>query len=178
MAHLNTGNQTLIPPPKNNDSISPVSPTSPVGGVRATTPNFSRPGAAPATQNCPSQAPPPVPTQSQTQPEAQPHASKGQSLGSALKGLHGAGEALRGAVNSTIAKGMHDSAEEEKMRALRKQGMSDFRGSRLYEKSGGLREGFRAKAEVAQGRRLRKRSLSRGPQLGHGLDVVDERPTP
>ena len=184
---LNTGNQTPVPPPKNNDPISPVSPVESRwdgrGGARPTTPNYSRPGVSgqnhqqqPGTyQQQPSQAPPPVPSQAQAQPE---HMSKRQSLGIALKGLHGAGEAIRGTVNTKIAHGMHDTAEEERMKAVREQGINEFRGSGLYDRSGGVREGFREKSEVQQGRRLRKRSLSRGPQLGHGLDAVDERPTP
>jgi hypothetical protein len=91
-----------------------------------------------------------------------------------LKGLHGAGEALRGTVNSTIAKGMHDTAEEERQRQIREQGMNEFRGSGLREQAGGLREGFRQKAEERN--RLRRRSGSaQRPQVGHTLDRVEER---
>ena len=91
-----------------------------------------------------------------------------------FKGLHGAGDALRGAVNSTIAKGMHDTAEEERQKQIREQGMSEFRGSGLREQAGGLREGFRQKAEERN--RLRRRSGSaQRPQLGHTLGPVEER---
>lgn len=84
----------------------------------------------------------------------------------AIKGLHGAGEALRGSVNSKIAKGVGDTAEQERMRLVREKGMEEFRGS-------GLREGFREKAE---GRiRTRRRSGSANPGEGFpGLQRVEE----
>ncbi len=92
---------------------------------------------------------------------------------SAIKGIHGAGEALRGTVNSKIAHGMHDTAEEERQRAIREQGMSEFKGSGLREQAGGLREGFRQKAEERT--RLRRRSGSaQRQQVGHILDRVEE----
>lgn len=84
----------------------------------------------------------------------------------AIKGIHGAGEALRGSVNQTIAKGLGDTAEQERMKAVRQHGVEEFRGS-------GLREGFREKAEGRA--RLRKRSGStvRG-SAGEGLQPVEE----
>jgi len=99
------------------------------------------------------------------------------SVTAAFKGLHGAGEALRGTVNSTIARGMHDTAEEERMRAVRDKGIGEFRGSGLSERVPvGLREGFREKA----GDRLRSRRLSQGNGIHgsegpNGLDPVEER---
>jgi hypothetical protein len=94
----------------------------------------------------------------------------------AIKGLHGAGEALRGTLNGTIARGMHDTAEEERMRAVREKGVGEWRDSGLREKAGGLREGFREKA----GERQRTRRLSQGRGVHGsegpgGLGVVEER---
>lgn len=92
------------------------------------------------------------------------------SIGGAIRGIRGASEALRGTVNQGIAKGVHNKEEEARMRAVRHQGMEEFRES-------GLREGFRQKA----GERQRKRSRdyghngiygSEGPG---GLDPVEER---
>jgi hypothetical protein len=84
----------------------------------------------------------------------------------AIKGIHGAGEALRGSVNSTIAKGVGDAAEQERMRAVKERGVEEFRGS-------GIREGFREKAE---GRiRARRRSGSTNPgEAWPGLQRVEE----
>lgn len=134
------------------------------------TPNFPRPGATPVP---PAAAPVPATAHNDA---TTTHAASGkrQNVISAFKGLHGAGEALRGTVNSTIAHGMHDTAEEERQRAIREQGMNEFRGSGLREQAGGLREGFRQKAEERN--RLRRRSGSaQRQQVGHTLDPVDER---
>jgi len=83
-----------------------------------------------------------------------------------MKGIHGAGEALRGSVNQKIAKTVGDTAEQERMKTVRQHGIEEFRGS-------GLREGFREKSEGRA--RLRKRSASmvRG-SAGDGLQPVDE----
>jgi len=96
--------------------------------------------------------------------------SKRGTLTSTIKGIHGAGEAIRGTINGGIARSLNDREEEEKMRAVKAQGASEFRGS-------GLREGFREKADSRM--RLRRKSVeqrgvygSEGPQ---GLDVVEER---
>jgi hypothetical protein len=139
---------------------------SPIAG-RSHTPNFSRPAATPTPSTAPDvPAGGPGPT-----PAAH---GKRESVFNAFKGLHGAGEALRGTVNSTIAHGMHDTAEEERQKAIREQGMTEFRGSGLREQAGGLREGFRQKAEERN--RLRRRSGSaQRPQVGHTLDRVEER---
>lgn len=153
-------------PQKNYDEEA--SPVSPVAG-RSHTPNFSRPGATPVPSAAPA-----VPAAPQAAASTHGSGGKRDSLMSAFKGLHGAGEALRGTVNSTIAHGMHDSAEEERQRAIREQGMNEFRGSGLREQAGGLREGFRQKAEERN--RLRRRSGSaQRQQVGHTLDPVDER---
>jgi hypothetical protein len=93
-----------------------------------------------------------------------PH-RKRESLFGAIKGLHGAGEALRGTVNGTIARASHDTAGEERMRAIREKGMGEWRGSGLSERAGGLREGFREKA----GERQRNRRLSTGTGV-HGSE--------
>lgn len=84
----------------------------------------------------------------------------------AIKGIHGAGEALRGSVNSTIAKSVGDTAEQQRMKAVREKGMEEFRGS-------GIREGFREKAEGRM--RTRRRSGSANPGEGFpGLQRVEE----
>jgi len=62
-----------------------------------------------------------------------------------------------------------DKEEQERMREVRAQGMSEFRGS-------GLREGFRGKAEDRQReRRRRSGSIQKGEPLGHSLERVEER---
>ncbi|KAH8592543.1 hypothetical protein B0O99DRAFT_689686 [Bisporella sp. PMI_857] len=139
---LNT-NQSPHSPHSGIDPAVAASPTSPIApNGRSKTPNFSRPDAA-------------------------HHASKRESVGNVVKGIHGAGEALRGTVNSTIARGMGDAAELERSRSVKEQGLNEFRGS-------GLREGFREKAEGRM--KIRRRSGSANPGEGHGhvLDRVDE----
>lgn len=96
---------------------------------------------------------------------------KKQSFTAALKGLHGAGEAIRGTVNEKIAHATHDVAEEERMRAVREKGMGEWRGSGLDQRS----QGFREKAE----QRMRTRRASNGGVHGSegpgGLGAVPER---
>jgi hypothetical protein len=96
--------------------------------------------------------------------------SRREGIANTLKGLHGAGEAIRGTINSGIARGLHDREEEERMRAVRDQGVGEFKGS-------GLREGFREKAEGRM--RLRRKSVEQrgvyGSEGPHGLDSVEER---
>jgi hypothetical protein len=123
-----------------NGSIDLTLATSPVSPVAAeATPNYSRPGG------------------------------RKESVMSAVRGIHGAGDAIRGTINGTLAKGVGDKGEQERAQAIREQGLNDFRGS-------GLREGFREKAE---GRlRLRRRSGSAnrtpGSAAPDGLEKVDE----
>lgn len=171
-----------------NTSRSPVQtggefadPVSPIGPTRPKTPNFSRPGVAatpPGMGNTTTVTTGATETgEVPAHPASQHPLKKRESLSAAFKGLHGAGEALRGTVNSTIAKGMHDTAEEERMRAVREKGMGEWRGSGLSERvPQGIREGFREKA----GDRLRTRRLSQGNGVHgsegpHGLGVVEER---
>ena len=156
------------------------SPTSP---VRSNTPNFSRPG--PATNGASSPIPN-VATNSNRNSNSStnnanavqnvPHPlqinpaqtngvpiTKRSSLASAAKGLHGASEAFRGAVNERIASASGDEAERERMRRLKEEGLKEFGES-----------GFREKAEERRERmRLKRRS---GQQIGHqGMETVDER---
>jgi len=119
-------------------ATSPTSPTMP--DPRAHTPNFSRPDAS----------------------------TKKGGVVNAFKGLHGAGEAIRGTVNSTIARGVGDTAELERSRVIREQGMSEFRSSGL------VREGFREKAENRIRTKRRSGSANPGEGQGHVLDRVDE----
>ncbi len=101
---------------------------------------------------------------------------KRDSLFSAMKGLHGAGEALRGTVNERIARGLHDTAEEERMRVVREKGVGEWRDSGLRERAGGLREGFREKAgERQRTRRLSQGRTVHGSEGPNGLGAVEER---
>jgi len=174
---------------------TPVSPTTTtttagVGGERSGTPNFSRPGV---NANAGPTSPPPAVQNTTVVPDSTASAAvtttqtsapvgKRESFTATMKGLRGASEAIRGTVNSTIAKGMHDPVEEERMRAVREKGAADWKGSGLSEKFGerghGLREGFREKAEG----RMRLRRASRGEATGvhgsegpGGLEAVEER---
>ena len=132
---------------------------SPVAG-RSHTPNFSRPGAVQAPSAAPA--------------IAASHPGRTEAILNTVKGLQGASDAIRGTVNGTIAHSRHDRAEEERQRAIRDQGINDFRVSGLKEQAGVLREGFRQKAEERN--RLRRRSGSvQRPQIGHTLDRVEER---
>lgn len=83
----------------------------------------------------------------------------------AMKGIHGASEAIRGSLNGTIARGVGDREELERARVVREQGMQEFKGS-------GLREGFREKAEGRM--RLRRKSHGNGESAPEGLDRVEE----
>lgn len=76
----------------------------------------------------------------------------------AARGIHGAGEALRGSVNSAIAEGFGDQKDLEQNQVVKAQGMRDFTNS-----------GFREKA----GNRLRRRS--RGITNENRVGVVGER---
>lgn len=69
-------------------------------------------------------------------------------LSGTLKGIRGAGDALRGSVNGGIAKGLGDEVELEKARKVRQDGMNNYRGSgiessvnRLQEKAGARQSG-------------------------------------
>jgi len=140
---LRTNSPYVHNPQTSVDSGMDVSPTSPVQPPpRAKTPNFSRPDAA-------------------------AHVSRREGILRAAKGLHGAGDALRGTVNETIARGTRDTAELERARAIKEQGLIDFRAS-------GLREGFREKAEGRMRTRRRSGSANPGEGQGHVLDRVDE----
>jgi len=74
----------------------------------------------------------------------------------AIKGIHGAGEAFRGAVNGSIAKVGGDSSDMEKQRIVKEDGMRALRES-----------GFREKAEG----RLGKKNVTNG---NGSLAVVNE----
>jgi len=159
IAPLNTGTRT-----HENEPYTPISPTSPQ--------NLSRPNYAPPP-------PPKEQTSSMTGPTAvqTERLSKREGLGAMFKGVHGAGEAIRGSVNQKIAHSMHDTAEEERMRSVREKGMGEFRGSGLSERvPAGLREGFREKAEGRA--RVRRTSQDRngvhGSEGPGGLGVVEE----
>lgn len=178
-----------------NEPLAPMSPTTTTTAVdpsgRPKTPNFSRPGIAgvgtsPSTASGVTDSA--VPAQGTTPlgntttisggPGVAPQKPVGKRQGftATLKGLHGAGEALRGSVNEKIAHATHDQAEEERMRAVREKGMGEWRGSGLEVRSQGLREGFREKAEG----RMRMRRASRdggvhGSEGPGGLEAVRER---
>ncbi|KAG9247592.1 hypothetical protein BJ878DRAFT_414526 [Calycina marina] len=139
---LRTNSPHVHDPHTSVDSAVAVSPTSPVVPGRVETPNFSRPDAA-------------------------AHVSRREGLLKAAKGLHGAGDAIRGTVNGTIARGTGDAAEQERARVIKERGMVDFNSS-------GLREGFREKAEGRMRTRRRSGSANPGEGQGHVLDRVDE----
>lgn len=146
------------------------------GGInpdsRSHTPNYSRPGP---TVTPPHTFDAPPTSAAAMHPPAAEKQSHRQSLTSAFKGIQGASEVLRGSINSGIAKTTHDKAEQERMRAIREQGMKDYKASGLGERMWGGRV-----AERGDGtRRLRKRSLSRngvhGTEGPGGLEAVEER---
>lgn len=96
----------------------------------------------------------------------QPHYSRREGSLSAAKGLHGAGEALRGSINGTIAKQMGDDADLIHQRAIREKGLREVRENRFPDRV----------SVGSGGNRLRKRSLSRGLTARDGqLERVDER---
>lgn len=188
IAPLNTNPVSELP--AGREYHEPITPTSPTNAARPKTPNFSRPGVqspSSSTSNLHQQnmgnattisaGNAPVVSSTETPTKEHRLERKKGSVTAALKGIHGAGEALRGTVNSTIARGMHDSAEEERMRAVREKGMGEWRGSGLSERvPAGIREGFREKA----GERMRTRRLSQGNGVygsegPGGLDAVEER---
>ena len=150
---------------------SSVSPTAP---ARSHTPDFSHPSAVAASPSSPTRANFGTTTSISADGPSQPH-GKRESLFGAIKGLHGAGEALRGTVNGTIAKASHDTVEEERMRTIREKGMGEWRASGLSERAGGLREGFREKAgERQKNRRLSVGKGVHGSEGPGGLGPVEE----
>lgn len=118
------------------------------------------------TSNTTSTSPPRMPINEQQTPNSptKPNVNfsrpggKRESIANAARGIHGAGEALRGSVNSAIAGGFKDQKDFEQNRAIKEQGMREFTNS-----------GFREKA----GNRLRRRSggISNRNQAG----IVGER---
>jgi hypothetical protein len=62
---------------------------------------------------------------------------KRENLLAAAKGLHGAGEALRGTVNSAIAGGFGDQRDLEKNRMIKEQGMREYTSSGFRERAEG-----------------------------------------
>ncbi len=78
-----------------------------------------------------------------------------------MKGIHGAGEAIRGTVNSKIAGRLGDETDAMNQRMVKEQGLREVRESGIRERT--------------HGGKLRKRSLSR--EMGgdrRGLERVDE----
>jgi hypothetical protein len=92
------------------------------------------------------------------------HHGKRESLMTGMKALHGAGEALRGTVNSKIAGKLGDEQDAMNQRMIKEQGLREVRET-----------GIRDRVPLVHGGKLRKRSLSRG--LGEDrrpLERVDE----
>lgn len=83
-----------------------------------------------------------------------------------MRALHGAGDALRGTVNSKIAGRLGDDQDAARQRAIRERGLGEVREA-------GLRERLPL---VTGGGKLRKRSLSRGlaDDSRRPLERVDE----
>jgi hypothetical protein len=180
--------------PRRSDEI--VSPSTP---VRSKTPNFSRPvGGTSPPNHGPIHSQPttvhPPPTETVNAPPPSAPANHGsvvaettspalrtkssgqrQSLRSAFKGIRGASDVLRGAVNEGIAHTMRDTAEEERMRAVRMKGIEDWRGSGLSERASDVRDSIGGKE------RRREKRASFGNEIGihgsegpNGLGPVDE----
>ena len=81
-----------------------------------------------------------------------------------MKALHGAGEALRGTVNSKIAGKLGDEQDAVNQRKVREQGLREVRET-----------GIRDRVPLVHGGKLRKRSLSRGMgEERRPLERVDE----
>ena len=81
-----------------------------------------------------------------------------------MRVLRGAGEAIRGMVNSKIAGRLGDEQDAMNQRVIKGQGLSEVRET-----------GIRDRVPLVHGGKLRKRSLSRG--LGgdmRPLETVDE----
>jgi hypothetical protein len=76
-----------------------------------------------------------------------------------------------------MAHALHDTAEEERMRAVRKRGMDEWKGSGLDERARGVKEGWAGRG----GRREKRTSFenetrvhgSEGPNGLHPLDEVE-----
>ncbi|KAM3069172.1 hypothetical protein ACMFMG_010692 [Clarireedia jacksonii] len=90
--------------------------------------------------------PPRMPINAQQQAPPSPGSSsvnfsrpggKRDNLLAAAKGIHGAGEALRGTVNSAIAGGFGDQRDLEKNRMIKEQGMREYTSSGFREKAEG-----------------------------------------
>ncbi|KAI9745113.1 MAG: hypothetical protein M1818_001391 [Claussenomyces sp. TS43310] len=94
---------------------------------------------------------------------SRPLGTHSSRLTNAFKGLHGAGEAIRGTLNSTVAKGLGDDADMERQRDIKEQGLREVRDS-----------GFRDKAQTRLRRRSASRELKSGMVDGR-LERVDER---
>jgi hypothetical protein len=113
---------------------------------------------------------------------AQPahHTSKREHIASVAKGLHGAGEALRGTLNSAVAGRMGDDLDAMNARMVREQGLREVRESGVHvpgtdRLAGTDRVGGRDRFDMTNGAgKLRKRSLSRGLREQGGLERVDE----
>ena len=92
------------------------------------------------------------------------HHGKRESLMAGMKALHGAGEALRGTVNSKIAGKLGDEQDAVNQRKVREQGLREVRET-----------GIRDRVPLVHGGKLRKRSLSRGMgEERRPLERVDE----
>ncbi len=181
---------------RDEEMVSPVSP------ARSKAPNYSRPGVSSSPNRGPTVAPVTpisqtnnsyvpqnsnVPQATDTTPVAPAPVtsnttagtSKRQSLRSAFKGLRGAGDAVRGAVNESVAHALHDTAEEERMHAIRKQGLTDWKDSGLRERVPVGRKGRDGAVEAEQRRRMRRSSQNldtsvHGSEGPEGLGPLDE----
>jgi len=153
-------------------TVAPVAPVSQKNNSHIPqTSNVSQ-----ATETTPV-APAPVTSKKTAATNAAP--PKRQSLRSAFKGLRGAGEAVRGAVNESVAHAMRDTAEEERMHAIRKQGLNDWKDSGLRERVPVGRRGRDGAVEAEQRRRLRSSSQNldtsvHGSEGPEGLGPLDE----
>ncbi|PQE04270.1 hypothetical protein CJF31_00004207 [Rutstroemia sp. NJR-2017a BVV2] len=140
-------------PPLNLDHTDPSSPVYQNPNAATLNSPNSNPNLNPnmanlqqTTSNQETIQPPRMPINGQPQAPPSPGSSsvnfsrpggKRENLLIAAKGLHGAGEALRGTVNSAIAGGFGDQRDLEKNRMIKEQGMREYTSSGFRERAEG-----------------------------------------
>lgn len=88
-----------------------------------------------------------------------------------MKGLRGAGEAIRGTVNENLARVDHNAAEVERQRILKEQGTADWKASGLEKR---LRRRSREQ-DVGSNAAAGNHGGIYGSEGPGGLDAVSER---
>ncbi|KAB8360955.1 hypothetical protein FH972_024687 [Carpinus fangiana] len=138
-----TSQLTASQTPASRPSYQSINGTASPASQASSMPNFSRPAVAPPLA------------------DSRSSQSGRGGLSGTLKGIRGAGEAIRGSVNSKIAKGLGEETELENSRMIREQGLQEYRGS-------GVETGIRSVMEKAGDRQQRQRETERkGVTAGH-----------